>query len=116
MSNSFYQLNSAVLYFNEKRDVNRIRFNHYVMRKENIQRLKGTLPRGQFMMTVRKAASDLDVSISTISRLVNEFIDLGILRLISRGVKGNCCSVYSYVCSESSNAEIVTKNGDIFKI
>ncbi|MDX5656052.1 hypothetical protein [Clostridioides difficile] len=115
MSNSFYQLNSAVLYFNEKRDVNRIRFNHYVMRKENIQRLKGTLPRGQFMMTVRKAASDLDVSISTISRLVNEFIDLGILRLISRGVKGNCCSVYSYVCSESSNAEIVTKNGDIFK-
>ncbi|EOY7130912.1 hypothetical protein ACQD5Y_000175 [Clostridioides difficile] len=46
MSNSFYQLNSAVLYFNEKRDVNRIRFNHYVMRKENIQRLKGTLPRG----------------------------------------------------------------------
>ena len=38
MSNSFYQLNSAVLYFNEKRDVNRIRFNHYVMRKENIQR------------------------------------------------------------------------------
>lgn len=84
MSNSFYQLNSAVLYFNEKRDVNRIRFNHYVMRKENIQRLKGTLPRGQFMMTVRKAASDLDVSISTISRLVNEFIDLGILRLISR--------------------------------
>ncbi len=58
------------------------------MRKENIQRLKGTLPRGQFMMTVRKAASDLDVSISTISRLVNEFIDLGILRLISRGVKG----------------------------
>lgn len=57
------------------------------MRKENIQRLKGTLPRGQFMMTVRKAASDLDVSTSTISRLVNEFIDLGILRLISRGVK-----------------------------
>ena len=38
MSNSFYQLNSAVLYFNEKRDINRIRFNHYVMRKENIQR------------------------------------------------------------------------------
>ncbi|NMS89592.1 hypothetical protein HGQ85_06590 [Clostridioides difficile] len=115
MSNSFYQLNSAVLYFNERSDVNRIRFNHYVMRKENIQRLKKTLPRGQFMMTVRKAASDLDVSISTISRLVNEFIDLGILRLISRGVKGNCCSVYSYVCSEDSNTEVVTKNSDIFK-
>lgn len=114
MSNSFYQLNSAVLYFNERSDVNRIRFNHYVMRKENIQRLKKTLPRGQFMMTVRKAASDLDVSISTISRLVNEFIDLGILRLISRGVKGNCCSVYSYVCSEDSKTEVVTKNSDIF--
>lgn len=85
------------------------------MRKENIQRLKGTLPRGQFMMTVRKAASDLDVSTSTISRLVNEFIDLGILRLISRGVKGNCCSVYSYVCSENSNTEILTGNSGIFK-
>lgn len=115
MNNGFYQLNSAVLYFNERSDVNKIRFNHYIMRKENIQRLKGTLPRGQFQMTVRKAASDLGLSISTISRLVNEFIDLGILRLISRGVKGNCCSVYSYICSESSDTGVIKKRRSFFE-
>lgn len=115
MNNGFYQLNSAVLYFNERSDVNKIRFNHYIMRKENIQRLRGTLPRGQFMMTVRKAASDLDLSISTISRLVNEFIDLGILRLISRGVKGNCCSVYSYICSESGDTGVIKKRRSFFE-
>ncbi|MCC0647941.1 conserved phage C-terminal domain-containing protein [Clostridioides sp. ZZV15-6598] len=115
MNNGFYQLNSAVLYFNERSDVNKIRFNHYIMRKENIQRLRGTLPRGQFMMTVRKAASDLDLSISTISRLVNEFIDLGILRLISRGVKGNCCSVYSYTCSENSDTGVIKKRRSFFE-
>ncbi|MCC0641562.1 MULTISPECIES: conserved phage C-terminal domain-containing protein [unclassified Clostridioides] len=115
MNNGFYQLNSAVLYFNERSDVNKIRFNHYIMRKENIQRLRGTLPRGQFMMTVRKAASDLDLSISTISRLVNEFIDLGILRLISRGVKGNCCSVYSYICSESNDTGVIKKRRSFFE-
>lgn len=67
------------------------------------------------MMIVRKVVFDFDVFIFIISRFVNEFIDLGILRLISRGVKGNCCFVYSYVCFESSNVEIVIKNGDIFK-
>lgn len=67
------------------------------------------------MMTVRKAASDLDLSISTISRLVNEFIDLGILRLISRGVKGNCCSVYSYICSESNDTGVIKKRRSFFE-
>lgn len=99
MNNGFYKLNSAVLNFDIKSDVNKIRFNHYIMRKENIQRLQGTLPRGQFYMTVRRAATDLQLSISTISRLVREFLDLGIIRLVSKGVKGNR-SVYSYVSIE----------------
>lgn len=70
MNKGFYKLNSVVLNFDIKNDVNKIRFNHYIMRKENIQRLQGTLPNGQFYMTVRRAATDLQLSISTISRLV----------------------------------------------
>ena len=99
MNKGFYKLNSVVLNFDIKNDVNKIRFNHYIMRKENIQRLQGTLPNGQFYMTLRRAATDLQLSISTISRLVKEFLDLGIIRLVSKGVKGNR-SVYSYVSIE----------------
>ncbi|MCC0686615.1 MULTISPECIES: conserved phage C-terminal domain-containing protein [unclassified Clostridioides] len=99
MNNGFYKLNSVVLGFDIRNDINKIRFNHYIMRKENVQRLQGTLPRGQFYMTVRRTSTDLQLSISTISRLVKEFLDLGIIRLVSKGVKGNR-SVYSYVSIE----------------
>ncbi|MDX5681148.1 hypothetical protein SIK45_18195, partial [Clostridioides difficile] len=99
MNEGEYKLKSVVLNFDSKKEVNKIRFNHYIMRKENIQRLQGTLPNGQFYMTVRRAATDLQLSISTISRLVKEFLDLGIIRLVSKGVKGNR-SVYSYVSIE----------------
>ncbi|MBY2478948.1 conserved phage C-terminal domain-containing protein [Clostridioides difficile] len=100
MSNGFYKLNSVVLGFDIKNDINKIRFNHYIMRKENIQRLQGTLPMGQFYMTVRRTATDLHLSISTISRLVREFLDLGIIKLVSKGVKGKSHSIYSYISIE----------------
>ncbi|MGO0904363.1 conserved phage C-terminal domain-containing protein [Clostridioides difficile] len=102
MNNGFYKLNSVVLGFDIVSDINKIRFNHYIMRKENIQRLQGTLPRGQFYMTVRRTATDLQLSISTISRLVREFSDLGVIRLVSKGAKGKMHSIYSYISSEVS--------------
>lgn len=102
MNNGFYKLNSVVLGFDITSDINKIRFNHYIMRKENIQRLQCTLPRGQFYMTVRRAATDLQLSISTISRLVREFSDLGVIRLVSKGAKGKMHSIYSYISSEIS--------------
>lgn len=102
MNNGFYKLNSVVLGFDIANDINKIRFNHYIMRKENIQRLQGTLPRGQFYMTVRRTATDLQLSISTISRLVREFSDLGVIRLVSKGAKGKMHSIYSYISSEIS--------------
>lgn len=102
MNNGFYKLNSVVLGFDIVSDINKIRFNHYIMRKENIQRLQGTLPRGQFYMTLRRTATDLQLSISTISRLVREFSDLGVIRLVSKGVKGKMHSIYSYISSEVS--------------
>lgn len=102
MNNGFYKLNSVVLGFDIASDINKIRFNHYIMRKENIQRLQATLPRGQFYMTVRRTATDLQLSISTISRLVREFSDLGVIRLVSKGAKGKMNSIYSYISSEIS--------------
>lgn len=102
MNNGFYKLNSVVLGFDITNDINKIRFNHYIMRKENIQRLQGTLPRGQFYMTVRRTATDLQLSISTISRLVREFSDLGVIRLVSKGTRGKMHSIYSYISSEIS--------------
>lgn len=115
MSNGFYKLNSAVLGFDIKNDINKIRFNHYIMRKENIQRFQGTLPRGQFYMTVRRTATDLHLSISTISRLVREFLDLGIIRLVSKGVKGKNHSIYSYISVEFNGnlSENTHMEGDV---
>lgn len=126
MSNGFYKLNSVVLGFDIKNDINKIRFNHYIMRKENIQRFQGTLPMGQFYMTVGRTATDLHLSVSTISRLVREFLDLGVIRLVSKGVKGKSHSIYSYVSvefngnlSENTNIEgaingdLVDSNSDI---
>lgn len=36
MNKGFYKLNLVVLNFDIKNDVNKIRFNYYIMRKENI--------------------------------------------------------------------------------
>lgn len=49
------------------------------MRKENAQRLKHDLPRGQFYLTLRTASNDLNLSFSKIQRLIRKFVELEII-------------------------------------
>ena len=53
MANNFYQINNEILKldpYNEK-DLEKIQFNHYLCRKENLQRTRGELDRGLFKLS-----------------------------------------------------------------
>lgn len=48
MSYRFYKTNKNVIEFDCKGEIHKIIFNHYIMRKVNLHRMKGDLPNGQF--------------------------------------------------------------------
>ena len=50
--NGFYKLNQEVLKMDVIKNKDEILFNHYLMQKENLQRLKGDLPKGQFYLSL----------------------------------------------------------------
>lgn len=101
MSFKFYKTNKEVLDFNCKTEVHKIVFNHYIMRKVNLHRLKGDLPDGQFKITLRTAASDLNLSKSTIARLINEFEEKNIIDTVNKSQKCGAYSVYKYVTANN---------------
>lgn len=78
----FYQCNSEVLKFDQLNDAEKILFNHYLMRKENLERLKGELPRGQFYLSENTAALDMNVSRSKITRLINYFKEINVIEVV----------------------------------
>ena len=73
-----------------------ILFNHYLMQKENLQRLKGDLPKGQFYLTIRTACNDLQVSFAKTQRIIKKFEELRIINLIQKGKPPKTPSIYSY--------------------
>ena len=106
-TNGFYQLSNTILSKFTCKDVDAIRFNHYIMRKENAQRLKNDLPRGQFYLTVRTASNDLNLSFAKAQRLIRKFVELGIIDDIFKAWHNNRkSSIYQYnvaVINESIN-------------
>jgi hypothetical protein len=99
---SFYKLNTKVLSF-DICDIDKIRFNHYIMQRENLQRLRGDLPRGQFYLTARKVSKDLDISICKVQGILKTFVNLGIIEAVKVGGKDRTPSIYSYVSSQNAN-------------
>lgn len=96
-TNGFYQLNNGILSKFTCNDIDQIRFNHYIMRKENIQRLKHELPRGQFYLTVRTASADLELSFPKTQRLIKRFIELEIIDNVFKASQGSKKpSIYQY--------------------
>ena len=96
-TNGFYQLSNTILSKFTCDDVDAIRFNHYIMRKENAQRLKHDLPRGQFYLTLRTASNDLNLSFSKIQRLIRKFVELEIIDDIFKASHGSRKpSIYQY--------------------
>ena len=65
----YYKLNNTILKLDVNKDVDLIRFNHYVMQKENYQRLKGELTKGYFYISARTVAvSYTHLTLPTIQR------------------------------------------------
>ena len=96
-TNGFYQLNAEVLKFRVDKDAEKILFNHYIMQKENLQRLSDELPRGYFKLSSRSVADDLAISTMKANRLIKEFEELGIIKPIFKSKSKKESSVYCYV-------------------
>ncbi|WP_125152424.1 hypothetical protein [Clostridium rectalis] len=116
----FYKLNNKVLTFSLDKDKEEIIFNHYLVVKENLQRTKGDLKKGQFYITIRTAALDLNVSTSVIRRLLKKFISLNIITNIYTPPKGSTKpSIYCYnavIETEHKNKNNHKYNDDVLEI
>jgi uncharacterized phage protein (TIGR02220 family) len=64
--------------------------------------MNGDLPEGQFKITSRTAAADLNLSKSTITRLINEFEGRGIIDVVKKSSVGRGYSIYKYVTERNS--------------
>lgn len=110
--NGFYQCNNNVLSLDVNNDINEIRFNHYIMRKENLERINGDLPKGCFKLTLTTAEKDLGISKKVLRRIIETFIKLDIITRIDDNPKGSKLpSIYAY--NTVKNYEKKGTEGDI---
>lgn len=96
VNQGFYKLNNKILKFNISKNKEEILFNHYIMQKENIQRIKNELPKGQFYLTIRTVCNDLEVTYGKARHLINTFEKLDIITLVKAGGKNRTPSIYLY--------------------
>lgn len=101
--NTYYKLSNKALAFDVNKEVDLIRFNHYLMQKENIQRLKGNLTKGCLELSSKIISEDMKIDINKAKRLVKKFLELGIIKAISISTKKGIASIYSYCTFASEN-------------
>lgn len=92
---AYYKTNNKVLEFNITKDLDLIIFNHYLSQKENFERLKGSLKKGYLGISLRTVAEDLKISTTKVRKLIDRFIKLGIIELISKSDKKGIPSIYA---------------------
>ncbi|WP_052356456.1 transcriptional repressor [[Clostridium] dakarense] len=107
MGYCFHKMNKHILQFDPNINYQKVKFNHYVMRKVNLNNMKGELPNGQFKISMRSAASDLDISVSTVYNLLKSFEVLNIVKLIRKGGKDHSYSIYKYITDEENQKTVV---------
>lgn len=105
----FNKINSKVLKFDTFKEIEKIKFNHYIMRKENINRLKGEFSKGQFSLSVSLVSRDFNISRSKAYRMIKEFEELEIIRCVFKGDLNNKHSVYEYVVDSDLIIKTKTK-------
>ena len=103
MSYNFKKLNTKVLSFDPVDDIDKIIFNHYIMRKENKNRITKKLEDGQFKMTIRSVSSDLNFSRGKVERLIKCFEELDIIRVVFKGNSSSKYSIYEYVTQDKND-------------
>lgn len=98
MRRPFYKYDGVALTF--KYGTNEHRFYDYLIKKENYQRYSKELKQGQLRLTVRNVEKDMGISKGSAQRLIDLFIELGILINIFKPKKGStkpsiyCMSTY----------------------
>lgn len=107
----FYKVDNEILKFREDKDQDEILFNHYIIRKENYQRLKDDLPRGQFYITELTASTDLNITRWKLRGLIKKFLRLGIIERVFIPAKGSRePSIFQYNINAQNDAESEDKN------
>lgn len=101
----FYKVSNDILKLEPIKDIDKIQFNHYLMRKENWQRKLGDLPRGQFYLTKRIVAEDLRWNDKKAFNMIKLFEDLGIIKCIFKSSKKGVPSIYEYCSAVEKSKE-----------
>ncbi|MGL6065002.1 MAG: conserved phage C-terminal domain-containing protein [Fusobacteriaceae bacterium] len=111
MSYSYKMVSIEILKFDCIKDKDKILMNHYLMRKENIARAQGKLPKGQFSMSTTMVMEELGWSRSKTQRCIKEFENLHIIKPIQKGNSHKKYSVYKYLVGDTvsdTDDDIVT--------
>lgn len=107
--NNYHKIDSRILQF-ELESIE-FKFGMWITKKEFGQRLNDTkpLPKGQFYMSVRVVAKDIEVTEKIARRLIKQFTKLEIIRLISTSKSPKQGSIYEYVVQVEED----TKKGTV---
>ena len=124
MSNGFYKQDIQVLKFDIDKDIDLIRFDHYIKQKENFQRIKQELKIGQFYMTIRNVSLDLDITFNKSQRIIKKFEDLNIIRCVFKSKNNKKdLSIYEYIsmsstqeCSNNATLEVSNSTDNVENI
>ena len=108
----FYTINPSVLSFRND-DSKKIIFHHHIIRLENIQRISRELERGQFKITIRNLAKDLNFSINTVRKLIKDFENMEIIKCIRKSNCSNEPSIYRYIFDNKEKTTDITTNNSI---
>lgn len=106
----FHKMNKEVLSFDCRLDNEKILFNHYIMRKVNLNNMKNELDKNHFKISTRTASSDLNISLSKTYRMLKEFESLNIIKCIRLGDRKGKCSIYKYITDDETVFETVIKS------
>ncbi len=106
MGYSFHKMNKEVLSFDCRLDSEKIIFNHYIMRKVNLNNMKNELDKNHFKISTRTASSDLNMSVSKAHRILKELESLNIIKCIKLGDRKGKCSIYKYITDEEKDKTV----------
>ena len=99
MANNFYQSNNEILKldpYGSKGDLEKIQFDHYIRRKENLQRTKGELDRGLFKLSYTTIIADTGLKRWKVQELIKWFEDNKIIECIEKSDSKGKESIYAY--------------------
>lgn len=103
MNTPYHKIDSRILEYDI--DSVEFKFGMWITKKEFGQRLNQNkpLPKGQFFMSVRVVAKDIEITEMIARRLIKQFIKLDIIRLVSSSKNPKQGSIYEYLVQIENN-------------